>query len=99
LRIHKQEQEKPLKTSNLSLLVANWGGIYSVRRLTMMTGASPTQNVANQLPAAIGAMLVWVFFENLGKGLYTPAGYANLINHNSHYGCAVANSARARKSA
>ena len=22
----------------------------------------------------IGAMLVWVFFENLGKGLYTPAG-------------------------
>ena len=27
----------------------------------------------------IGAMLVWVFFENLGKGLYTPAGYAGLI--------------------
>ena len=35
----------------------------------------------------IGAMLVWVFFENLGKGLYTPAGYAGLINYyikNSH---------------
>jgi uncharacterized membrane protein YphA (DoxX/SURF4 family) len=56
----------------------------------MMTNANPTQNVANQLPAAvglaivrltIGAMLVWVFFENLGKGLYTPAGYANLINY------------------
>ena len=29
---------------------------------------------------AIGAMLVWVFFENLGKGLYTPAGYSGLIN-------------------
>src|SRR5579864_6863285 len=28
----------------------------------------------------IGAMLVWVFFENLGKGLYTPGGYAGLIN-------------------
>src|SRR5690242_9828563 len=28
-----------------------------------------------------GAMLVWVFFENLGKGLYTPAGYAGLINY------------------
>lgn len=28
----------------------------------------------------IGAMLVWVFFENLGKGLYKPAGYAGLIN-------------------
>ena len=29
----------------------------------------------------IGAMLVWVFFENLKKGLYTPAGYAGLINY------------------
>ena len=56
----------------------------------MMTSASPTQDVANRPPAAnglaivrftIGAMLVWVFFENLGKGLYTPAGYASLINY------------------
>ena len=55
-----------------------------------MTNASPTQNVANQQPAAnglamvrltIGAMFVWVFFENLGKGLYTPASYAGLINY------------------
>jgi uncharacterized membrane protein YphA (DoxX/SURF4 family) len=55
-----------------------------------MTNASPTQNVASQLPATnglaivrvtIGAMFVWVFFENLGKGLYTPEGYANLINY------------------
>ena len=55
-----------------------------------MTNASPTQNVANQLPApnglaivriTIGAMFLWVFFENLGKGLYTPAGYAGLINY------------------
>ena len=55
-----------------------------------MTNASPTQNLAHQLPAAnglaivrltIGAMFVWVFFENLGKGLYTPAGYAGLINY------------------
>jgi len=29
----------------------------------------------------IGAMFVWVFFENLGKGLYTAAGYAGLIRH------------------
>jgi len=29
----------------------------------------------------IGAMFVWVFFENLGKGLYNPAGYASLINY------------------
>jgi len=56
----------------------------------MTTNAIPAQDMANQTPAAnglaivritIGAMLVWVFFENLGKGLYTPAGYANLINY------------------
>ena len=29
----------------------------------------------------IGAMFVGVFFENLGKHLYTPAGYAGLINY------------------
>lgn len=29
----------------------------------------------------IGAMFVWVFFENLGKKLYTRAGYAGLINY------------------
>jgi len=29
----------------------------------------------------IGTMFVWVFFENLGKGLYSPAGYAGLINY------------------
>ena len=56
----------------------------------MTTNATPTQNVADQLSAAnglaivrltIGAMFVSVFFENLGKGLYTTAGYANLINY------------------
>ncbi len=29
----------------------------------------------------IGAMFVWVFFENIGKGLYTAAGYAGLIGY------------------
>src|SRR5262249_41463629 len=60
----------------------------------MKTTASQTQNrtdsVAGPTNAAnglalvrvtIGAMFVWVFFENLGKGLYTPAGYAGLIRH------------------
>jgi uncharacterized membrane protein YphA (DoxX/SURF4 family) len=55
----------------------------------MMTNASP-QNMAKHPSAAnglaivrvtIGAMFVWVFFENLGKGLYTPAGYSSLINY------------------
>ena len=55
-----------------------------------MTSENPTQSAANYPPAAnglaivrltIGAMFVWVFFENLGKGLYTRAGYENLINY------------------
>jgi uncharacterized membrane protein YphA (DoxX/SURF4 family) len=59
-----------------------------------MTNAIPLPSevtrVAHQPQAAnglalvrltIGAMFVWVFFENLGKGLYTPAGYAGLINY------------------
>lgn len=29
----------------------------------------------------IGAMFLCVFFEDLGKGLYTPAGYGGLINY------------------
>jgi uncharacterized membrane protein YphA (DoxX/SURF4 family) len=33
------------------------------------------------LRLTIGAMFVWVFFENLGKNLYTPGGYAGLINY------------------
>jgi len=30
---------------------------------------------------SIGAMFVWVFFENLGKGLYKPSAYAGLIQN------------------
>jgi uncharacterized membrane protein YphA (DoxX/SURF4 family) len=29
----------------------------------------------------LGLLFVWVFFENLNKGLYTPKGYADLIQH------------------
>ena len=56
----------------------------------MTTKPNPLQNAAERLHAAnglalvrltIGAMFVWVFFENLGKGLYTPGGYAGLINY------------------
>jgi uncharacterized membrane protein YphA (DoxX/SURF4 family) len=56
----------------------------------MKSNARPTPGAAKQPPAAnglalvrmtIGAMFVWVFFENLGKTLYTPAGYAGLIRH------------------
>jgi uncharacterized membrane protein YphA (DoxX/SURF4 family) len=60
----------------------------------MTTNATQAQNAtvgfAGQSDAAnglalvrmtIGAMFMWVFFENLGKGAYTPAGYAGLINY------------------
>jgi uncharacterized membrane protein YphA (DoxX/SURF4 family) len=60
----------------------------------MTTNATQAQNAtvsfAGQPDAAnglalvrmtIGAMLAWVFFENLGKGGYTPAGYAGVINY------------------
>jgi uncharacterized membrane protein YphA (DoxX/SURF4 family) len=56
----------------------------------MKSNPSPTTVTAEQPAAAnglalvrvtIGAMFVWVFFENLGKTLYTPAGYSGLIRH------------------
>ena len=66
----------------------------------MTTNATQAQNTtarfAGQSDAAIGlalvrvtigAMFVWVFFENQGKGGYTTAGYAGVINYyvkNSH---------------
>jgi uncharacterized membrane protein YphA (DoxX/SURF4 family) len=43
-------------------------------------GQSCAANGLALVRVTIGAMLVWVFFENLGKGLYTQAGYAGLIN-------------------
>lgn len=33
------------------------------------------------LRVTLGALFVWVFFEDLGKGLYTPDGYAGLIQY------------------
>jgi uncharacterized membrane protein YphA (DoxX/SURF4 family) len=33
------------------------------------------------LRLGLGSLFVWVFFENLGKGLYSPAGYSGLINY------------------
>ena len=33
------------------------------------------------LRVRLGCLFIWVFFENLGKGLYSPSGYAGLINY------------------
>jgi hypothetical protein len=55
----------------------------------MTANAEAAPKAINQREAAmglalvrmtVGAMLVWVFFENLGKNLYVPANYAGLIN-------------------
>ena len=59
-----------------------------------MTTTAQVQDTIARLPAnsdaanglalvrlTIGSMFVWVFFENLGKGLYTPGGYAGLIKY------------------
>jgi uncharacterized membrane protein YphA (DoxX/SURF4 family) len=49
-----------------------------------LTGAPNQSAAANGLAivrVTIGAMFIWVFFENLGKGLYRPAGYAGLIGY------------------
>ena len=56
----------------------------------MKSNARPAPSGTEQMAPAnglalvrmtIGAMFVWVFFENLGKTLYTPASYASLIRH------------------
>jgi thiosulfate dehydrogenase (quinone) large subunit len=60
----------------------------------MTTNVTQAQNVTVRYPGqpdtanglalvrvTIGAMFVWVFFENLGKSGYTPAGYAGVINY------------------
>jgi uncharacterized membrane protein YphA (DoxX/SURF4 family) len=56
----------------------------------MEPNARPTSSEPKLLYAAnglalvrvtVGAMFVWVFFENMGKGLYRPGGYAGLIHY------------------
>ena len=48
---------------------------------TTVTHPAQAANGLAIVRLTVGAMFVWVFFENLGKGLYTPAGYAGLINY------------------
>jgi uncharacterized membrane protein YphA (DoxX/SURF4 family) len=49
-----------------------------------VTSSADLLDAANGLAlvrVTIGSMFVWVFFENLRKGLYTPEEYAKLINY------------------
>jgi len=50
-------------------------------RTTGMTSVLDAATGLAVVRLTIGALFVSVFFENLGKGLYTPAGYAGLINY------------------
>jgi len=49
--------------------------------ITTASQKSPAANGLAIVRVTIGAMFVSVFFENLAKGLYTPSGYAGLINY------------------
>jgi uncharacterized membrane protein YphA (DoxX/SURF4 family) len=46
-----------------------------------MNGASREQRALAVLRLGLGAMFVWVFFENLSKGAYTPTGYKGVIDY------------------
>ena len=49
-----------------------------------VTSSADLLDAANGLAlvrVTIGSMFVWVFFENLGKGLYAPTEYAGVINY------------------
>ncbi len=48
---------------------------------TKMIKASREKVALTVLRVALGAMFVWVFFENLGKGAYTPSGYKGVIDY------------------
>ncbi len=48
--------------------------------VTMTAHQPPSESGLAIVRVTIGTMFVSVFFENLRKGLYTPAGYAGLIH-------------------
>src|SRR5690348_5053233 len=45
------------------------------------SGGKGAQCALTLLRVAQGCLFIWVFIENLGKGLYSPAGYSGLINY------------------
>src|SRR5881275_259939 len=48
---------------------------------TEMIGASREERALAVLRVALGAMFIWVFFENLAKGAYSPGGYKGVIDY------------------
>jgi uncharacterized membrane protein YphA (DoxX/SURF4 family) len=55
-----------------------------VRMTTSNDAGGPAISPATALAIlriTLGTLFVWVFFENLSKGLYSPEGYAGLIRY------------------
>ena len=53
-----------------------------------MIDATNEKRALAAIRLAIGAMFVWVFFENLQKGAYTAAGYRGVIEYYLNKGAA-----------
>lgn len=47
---------------------------------TIPAEGQPAHIALTLLRLTLGVLFMWVFFENLGKNLYTPNGYAGLIH-------------------
>ena len=56
-------------------------GKWKMTNDSIETHPSRAQVALTVLRLGLGGLFVWVFFENLGKGLYSPAGYSALINY------------------
>jgi uncharacterized membrane protein YphA (DoxX/SURF4 family) len=48
---------------------------------TATNGTDRAQRALAVMRVGLGAMFVWVFFENYGKGAYTAVGYKNVIDY------------------
>jgi uncharacterized membrane protein YphA (DoxX/SURF4 family) len=59
----------------------------TAREAPVAGGIEPRHALA-AIRIGLGLLFVWVFFENLGKGLYTPKGYADLITYYATKGTA-----------
>ena len=50
-------------------------------RVSLEAQSARAQAALTLMRLGLGSLFVWVFFENLGKGLYSPSGYSGLINY------------------
>ena len=58
----------------------NVPALATVREAGVGSDATQDSRSLAVIRIAIGAMFIWVFFENYNKGAYTPAGYRGVID-------------------